>query len=529
MQRCATSIRSQSDNTHIMLHNHFHATRGAGLLRRLLLFVFSCTCLSSGALTPEEEERIARINLPLVEITTVSGADPTCTFVAPPPGCMGNGITNNFYLSGRIRISEGGKVVYNSGEYRDGVSGMRIKVRGNSSAYPPKKPYRVKLTHKADLLQRGDDAYEDKEWLLLGNYQDTHTLQTVVGLKVGRLVGMEWEPEWRYVHVVLNGKYRGCYLLCEPVERGERRCDIEKSGYLVENDAYWWNTDETVFHSERLTPAMGYTFKYPAEEDLTTARVDNIRNYINAFEERLYEDGDIAEYIDLASFAGWTLGQDILGTFDGCGSNMFLYKKDYVPAHPTSTKLKLGPLWDFDSNYRTQDEWSAQHGIDHFYVKKLFERPDFLSVYADKWEEIKGTLHEEVMNEIKALRETDGEAIVACRELEEELFGLYQAVSWESTEQAVDEWFSARIAWLDAAIGQLSTGIDGQPADGAAPLSVSVFDATGRLRLSARTGVRAGSDEAERLLREAGAASGLYIVREQLPDGTARSRKLLLR
>lgn len=58
---------------------------------------------------------------------------------------------------------------------------------------------------------------------------------------------------------------------------------------------------------------------------------------------------------------------------------------------------------------------------------------------------------------------------------------------------------------------------------------MSVFDATGRLRLSVRTGARAGGDEAERLLREAGAASGLYIVREQLPDGTARSRKLLLR
>ncbi len=503
-------------------------------LRKLALtmFLFACLYQVKGAVQDGESgeylHRIRQIDLPLIEISTVDGVEPTCVFVQPPPGCMGNGITGNNYVPGRITITIKGQKVYDSGDYIKGERGMRIKIRGNSSAYPLKKPYKVKLSKKADLLLRGDDDFKDKEWLLLGNYQDTHTLQTVVGMKIGLMVGMEWQPAYCFAHVLLNGSYKGCYLLCEAVEKGRKRCDISDTGYLIENDAYWWNTEDVYFHSDYLTPAMGYTFKYPDPDDLDETLVSNIKGYIEEFGQMLHEGGDISEYIDISSFAGWTLGHDILGTLDGCGSNMFLYKEDYNVDDHTSSKLKMGPMWDFDSTYKMYGKWSSQHGLDHFYVKRLFQREDFLKSYINIWKRIRNNVYSEVMDEVLSLQEKQGKAIMDCRRLEEELTKYYLSVDLEENIDSVSRWFESRIAWLDEQIEQMDlSGCDNCVGNEEA-VSMSVYDVWGKL--CCRT-----SDMEHIKMMEKGKTPdflllprGVYAVHFMLKNGSSSCRKVII-
>ena len=99
-------------------------------------------------------------NLPVLWIETVDGVEPTCERVYAPAGSWGSTV-NSEKTPGRLimysRIEGKDSVLYDSGDYEKDVSGMTIKVRGNSSAVNDKKPYKVKLQKKFDLLMRGVD------------------------------------------------------------------------------------------------------------------------------------------------------------------------------------------------------------------------------------------------------------------------------------------------------------------------------------------------------------------------------------
>ena len=103
------------------------------------------------------DDSIQALGLPVVTIVTVGGEEPTCEYVEHPEGMAGYGTRNATKVPGRLTITLGKEVLYDSGPYEKNVGGMRIKIRGNSSAYPRKKPYKVKLEVGADLLLRGDE------------------------------------------------------------------------------------------------------------------------------------------------------------------------------------------------------------------------------------------------------------------------------------------------------------------------------------------------------------------------------------
>ena len=471
------------------------------------------------------ESQLRSINLPLVILETTDGTDPTCEPISAPPGCTGNGITNNEYVKGRVRIVTGDDTLYDSGDYTDGESGMRVKVRGNSSAYTTCTSLKVKLQKKADLLFRGQSAYKDKEWLLL-NYYSTYNLKTELGFRIGELVGMPWEPAHRFVNLMMNGKYRGLYMLSEAVKRADTRVQTTKSGFLIEADPYWWNTEDSTFHTAYLPYSVAYSFKYPDDiEDQTTERISQIRNYIADFETKLTNGEDVSTHIDIPSFAAWMLAHDVLGSFDGLGSNIFLTKEDYVGGDSTSTKLKMGPLWDFDSACLCEGTWASAHDLSDFYFKKLFQNEDFVLAYKAAWASLREKLPAEVAQLTDSIQSNQGEAIEQSRQLTFNELGQYPYVSMADNVKEITDWFSTRIPWMDESVAQLSASTSiGSPVTGTPQATaVSVYDASGMLHLSASgqqaTGLLRGGPSALQLQR------GIYLLRVQYPDGTAQTLK----
>ena len=160
-------------------------------------------------------------SIPVLEIETVNHETPTYTVVYAPEGCIGTSITDNKYVSGKMTMSLNEKILYDSKDYQKDVSGMRIKVRGNSTgAYLNQHPFKIKLSKKFDLLTRGDDSYKHKEWLLLPMYtwnikmtNHQSNILNIAGLIISKIVGMAWTPEYDFVHMVLNGEYQGMYYL----------------------------------------------------------------------------------------------------------------------------------------------------------------------------------------------------------------------------------------------------------------------------------------------------------------------------
>lgn len=361
---------------------------------------------------------------------------------------MGQSIRNATKVKGRMIITQMGKTLFDSGDYVEDLSGMTIKIRGNSSAWKTKRPYKIKLQQAADLLERGDDkTYADKEWLLI-NYEKG-PLNTMVGLKVNELLRLQWTPRFRYVNLTLNGNPQGLYLLIESVKRKASRLDVSKSGYIIEFDPYWWNED--VWFETLITQSKDakFTFKYPDTKNILPEQIDSIRNYVNAFDDGLVNKNHFAEYIDSTSFAAWMLAQDILGNFDGHGSNVFMTKFDDTK----NSKLMMGCLWDFDAIMLTPDTWSNSHRLPYF--ARLISNSTDRSVanaYHQLWEEVKDTLFVALKNFMEDFLESDegyyfNQAIAA----DSKLWGRDYPNLRQLTDE-VEMWFENRRTWLETAI-----------------------------------------------------------------------------
>lgn len=148
-----------------------YRTRLSCLLRFFITFITSITWMHLHA-SNRNNVSIGDLydsDIPVVVINTVNNEIPTFDEIACPSGCWGVGITNVTKVPGRMTIILRNDTIYDSGDYKDNESGMTIKVRGNTSAFKDeiRKPYKIKLQKKADLLCRGDNKYKDKNWALL--------------------------------------------------------------------------------------------------------------------------------------------------------------------------------------------------------------------------------------------------------------------------------------------------------------------------------------------------------------------------
>lgn len=386
------------------------------------------------------------IGLPVVWIQTVGGVEPDYEIADHPEGCLGGSITNAAKVPGRVVVQDKDGVLYESGEYREKRSGMTVKVRGNWSARRPKKPFKIKLQSKADMLGRGDSRLADKDWLLMPFF----SLNNLIGLKVNELMRLAWTPQYQFVNVVFNGDYRGLYMLMESVKRNtDCRLNVDKTGYVMELDAYWWNEDRYVPAS--FEEPLNYTFKYPETEDLTKERLDYIQKVLSEAEEST-RDGSYPGKIDVESFARWMLAHDILGNTDGAGSNIFLMKYDNQDA----SLLKMGPLWDFDVIMKSGG-WDEIHG--RYFFKGLFasENRTFVRSYVSLWENNKEMVFDGLSHSLDRFLTSDlRQAVDASIELNNSRWSAEMGRLPLSSVfvEAAKTYFNQRKVWLEENIDQ---------------------------------------------------------------------------
>ena len=163
----------------------------------------------------------------------------------------------------------------------------RIRGRGNSTwLWYPKKPYRIKLNKKSEIL----GLATEKDWVLLANYRDPTQMMNTFTFIVGEKLGLPYTNHSRYVEVTLNGDYIGLYQLTEQVEQGSSRVAVDdEQGMLISLDA-----DD----GPELNPDGGDNFwstvykmpicvKYP--EDATTNKLKAVQNDFARLEQSIYE------------------------------------------------------------------------------------------------------------------------------------------------------------------------------------------------------------------------------------------------
>ncbi|MGN1194966.1 MAG: CotH kinase family protein, partial [Acutalibacteraceae bacterium] len=117
--------------------------------------------------------------------------------------------------AGSIRIVENGEVTVDK-ELK------QIKGRGNATWSAAKKPYNIKFDKKTDLFGMG----KAKKWTLLASYYDPSLIRNTVAFGFADGIGLPHTSEVQPVDLYINGNYMGNYLVCESVEVGSERVDI---------------------------------------------------------------------------------------------------------------------------------------------------------------------------------------------------------------------------------------------------------------------------------------------------------------
>lgn len=380
-----------------------------------------------------------------------------------------------------------------------------IRGRGNSTWGPDKKPYKLKLEKKADLLGMG----AEKHWILLANYYDISMLRNKFTYWLGEAIGLEFTPKCEFVNVVMNGKYLGSYYLCEQVRVSKNRVNIDDlanddeskaitsgsaitGGYLLScgsaEDRLFINTEK----------GMMFTIESPDFEDYTNLEQYNyILNYLNQTESAIFGDEykdsngvSYDEYIDVDSAIDyyWVQEFSINGDAFGSGST-YLYKK-------RNGKLYWGPLWDFDYVAWGATEYNNNivQGLSlerHQWYSRLFANKEFREKFVERWPHIREKLLEGIKN--GGIIDTYSKKQYASQKAnynvnkmysEENIFEYNHAlkdvidefdidnaldiqpdankvVTYDSEKERFKQWISERIEWIDnniSSIDMYSTG-----------------------------------------------------------------------
>ena len=393
------------------------------------------------------EEAIIDTGLLTISIHTKDGENPTFVDVDPPEGCVGASIRDNTYVKGYCEIT-------NMDSGRPFASGMKLKVRGNASARNAgpegKLPYKLVLNEAVDLFGNG---HRDNRYVLLAGAGEN--LNTLLGFWIGQYAGMDWTPECRYVNLLLNGDYRGIYLLVRALDGTSLPDHIGPNGFMIECDAYWWKED-VYFRTDAISYGMAYTIKFPDENRLTDARLQEIIRYMEAAESEVldYSNNDL---IDERTFVAWIITRDITGSVDPCGANIYYYLENMDAENPATNKLYMGPLWDFDSTFELDNQWSYNHFSATTYFPYQLSNEGFASQYIDRYQQISPYLCDELETMLHELEDTAGGPIDASRQLDAARWNRPLILLEAEAEEKLD-WLKDRIEWMKMELDAQQSG-----------------------------------------------------------------------
>lgn len=351
----------------------------------------------------------------------------------------------------------------------------QIRVRGHSSRQFEKSPYQLDFVDEngeaAPAAVMGMPAHS--EWVLYGPYLDKSLVRNYMWYNIAGEV-MEWAPNVRYCELILNGEYRGLYLMVETITDGEdcrlnlstTEQNVKTTGYLLRGDRttqedLGGQRDIYTYLERMLTLRTDILIKYPGRSSLTQELRQEIELDYAAFEKALYsydydtDDYGYWNYIDVDNFVDYFLINEFSLNVDAGRYSTYIYKD-------LSGKFKLA-VWDFNNacdNFPTDPLTPDQiNMVSHTWFFMLCKSEDFVERLLDRYDELRAS----VLNETYLLNYIDetlaylGPAVERNNQRWNDAMTQWEPLTPEernlhSHEEAVDqlkEWLYERGIWLD--------------------------------------------------------------------------------
>lgn len=299
---------------------------------------------------------------------------------------------------------------------------LRIRGRGNSTWGLGKKPYRLKFLNKERLLGKG--RANAKNWVLMANHADKTLLRNTVAACIGTSFGQPFTAGARFVDLVLNGQYIGCYQVSDFVDIRKHRVDIVEQaeelepgadisgGYLFEADGFA-SGEQGYWRTQRGVPMA---VKSPDAEVITKEQANYLHAFMDDFESRLFSSNfkdaqaGYRAVVDSLTLASWFLGTEFTANSDGYWS-VYLYKEQQDPL------LYWGPMWDYDIAFCNDSRVSGSTqqlmlqnghggGVVQPWIRQMWTDPWFKNLTARIWQEARTAgILERTLQQVDSLAE----------------------------------------------------------------------------------------------------------------------------
>jgi hypothetical protein len=403
-------------------------------------------------------------------------------------------------ITARLGVIDNGEGARNSvSDPFNGYDGpIGIEVRGSSSRMFPKRNY---------AFETRDDSGRalnvpllgfpgENDWVLYGPYTDKSLMRNALAYALSNALG-RYASRTRYCELVLDGDYRGVYVLMEKIKRDKNRVAVSElnptgnagdsltGGYIVKIDktdgarSAGWNSPYPA-DSLYLRPIL-YQFHYPKPQDITMEQADYIRSVIGVFED-VMASGHYADplqgyprIIHTDSFVDVFLLSELAKNVDSYRLSMFLSKD----RDGRDGRLRAGPIWDVDLGFgnadyyegwttdgwemdflTTDDGFRSNDGFQvPFWWKRLRHDSTFQVLVHDRWKSLReGPLRAAGIDSLldrftSELSESQSRNFERWPVLNHYVWpNAYVGGTWEAEAGHLRSWIFDRIEWMDGAI-----------------------------------------------------------------------------
>lgn len=361
----------------------------------------------------------------------------------------------------------------NTPEFLNYDGRIDIEIRGSSSQELQKKSYAI-TTRRADGITNNNVSIlgmpRENDWVLNSFAFDPSLMRDYLALVTYGLMG-NYSPRGRYCEVIVNGNYRGLYLLLERIKIDDNRINITKltatdnsgeavtGGYITKSDkttggdpiAWRLGNAEFIHHNPNPTSITPQQNAYIQSQfvALNTAATNRNNSLVNG----------ITSIIDIPTFVDFFIMNELFSNVDGYQLSTFFHKD-------RNGKLRAGPIWDFNLtlgndlfhwgfNRSSADILQFEHGnVGAPFWRNLYNNDIFRCYLAKRWNEL--TAPGQALNLHELVKLIDQTALLISESVTREQ-SRWGTVSFHTSNISnMKSWLNTRIQWLTNRFGSFS-------------------------------------------------------------------------
>ena len=344
-------------------------------------------------------------SLPIIVITTdVNPATASPYEIVDDPRVLGNMKIIKHPDGGRNYMTD-----INNAAYLNYNGRISIEFRGSSSQWLDKKAYGL-TTLMADNVNNNNVSLlgmpSENDWILNGLAFDASLVRDYLAYNISRQMG-NYASRTAYFELVINGDYRGLYLLQEKIKADTNRVNVVKitssdtmgdnltGGYITKADRTN-GTDPAVWIDIPYYSAnVEYRHELPQPENATVEQDNYIHDKFTMFQSAI-TDNDSSLFsgypaiIDIPTFIDFMLCSELISSSDAYQYSTYFHKD-------RNGKLRAGPIWDcnltlgydfFDRSVVDQWQFSNSDNIGSMFWTDLFNNAIFKCYLSKRFHEL---------------------------------------------------------------------------------------------------------------------------------------------